>query len=234
MDSTLLTEETTFVADYMIELAAISISGIALFMSGFVLWKQHLKPFKLWCRFQSSLFDGGVYLGPRFAIVLPIRTANEGAMPGTVSSWAVMLRKQSDQSRVFVFHGAAQVDLPSLIEALDKGKIQPRGFLQGGNPILRLGSGEQRDIAIAFAPPESGGYTKAQSQGFLDMSQLTIGTYDMELWCFVNKWARYHKAGLDINEYKMNELINDQWFINNHVPTFDFMRPDLDPNPRGK
>ena len=51
----------------------------AFAFSGFLLWKQHLRPFKLWCRFQSAIFDGSDYGGMGFNIVLPITVSNEGA-----------------------------------------------------------------------------------------------------------------------------------------------------------
>lgn len=218
----------------MLSLAAISISGIALAISMFILCKQHLKPFRLWCRFQSSVFDGLDYKGQGFHIVLPITVANGGARPGVITNWAVYLRKMDNPKEVFVFHGAGSVDVATLIDALRKGDASSAKILQGGNPVMRLGGGEQRDIGIVFVAPEVGRYTKTESQGFRPTAQLSKGKYDLELWCFVRKWARYHKVGLELNDSKVRTLQQSRGFINNNVPEFDLLKPDLYPNPRGK
>lgn len=218
----------------MLDLASISIAGIAFAISLFLLWKQHLKPFRLWCRFQSSVFDGLDYKGQRFHIVLPITVANEGARPGVITNWAVFLRKMSNSKEVFVFHGAGSVDVAILIDALRKGDAGSAKILQGGNPVMRLSGSEQRDIGIVFVAPEVGKYTKTESQGFLPTEQLSTGKYDLELWCFVKKWARYHKVGIELNESKVATLKQSRGFINNSVPEFDLLKPELGPNPRGK
>ena len=218
----------------MLNLAAILISVIALGISGFLLWKQHLKSFKLWCRFQSSVFDGLDYKGEGFHIVLPITVANEGARPGVITNWAVFLRKMGNPKQLFVFHGAGSVDIAILIDALRKGDASSAKILQEGNPVMRLGGGEQRDIGIVFVAPEVGGYTMTESQGFLPTAQLSIGKYDLELWCFVKKWARYHKVGIELNNSKVATLQRSLGFINNSVPEFDLLKPNLNPDPRGK
>ncbi len=218
----------------MSNLAAILISITSLLISAYLFWKQHLKPFRLWCRFQSSIFDS---LGTRdnwFHIVLPITLVNEGARPGVITSWAVFLRKMDKPKEVFVFHGAGSVNVPTLIDALGKGNITSAKILQEGNPVMRLGGGERRDIGIVFVAPEAGGYIKTESQGFSPTVQLTAGKYNLELWCFVKKWARYHKTGLDLNNDKMITLNKTGGFINNSVPEFDLLKPNLEPNPRGK
>ncbi len=218
----------------MLNLAAILISVIALGISGFLLWKQHLKSFRLWCRFQSSVFDGLDYKGEGFHIVLPITVANEGARPGVITNWAVFLRKMGNPKQVFVFHGAGSVDVAILIDALRKGDASSAKILQGGNPVMRLGGGEQRDIGIVFVAPEVGRYTMTESQGFLPTAQLSTGKYDLELWCFVKKWARYHKVGIELNNSKVATLQRSLGFINNSVPEFDLLKPNLNPDPRGK
>ena len=217
----------------MLNLATISISGIAFAISLFLLWKQHLKPFRLWCHFQSSVFDGLDYKGQGFHIVLPITVTNEGARPGVITNWAVFLRKMGNSKEVFVFHGAGSVDVAILIDALRKGDAGSAKILQGGNPVMRLSGGEQRDIGIVFVAPEVGKYTKTESQGFLPTERLSTGKYDLELWCFVKKWARYHKVGIELNESKVATLRQSRGFINNSVPEFDLLKPNLDPNPRG-
>jgi len=218
----------------VLNLAAILISVIALGISGFLLWKQHLKSFRLWCRFQSSVFDGLDYKGEGFHIVLPITVANEGARPGVITNWAVFLRKMGNPKQVFVFHGAGSVDVAILIDALRKGDASSAKILQGGNPVMRLGGGEQRDIGIVFVAPEVGRYTMTESQGFLPTAQLSTGKYDLELWCFVKKWARYHKVGIELNNSKVATLQRSLGFINNSVPEFDLLKPNLNPDPRGK
>lgn len=218
----------------MLNLAAILISFIALGISGFLLWKQHLKSFRLWCRFQSSVFDGLDYKGEGFHIVLPITVANEGARPGVITNWAVFLRKMGNPKQVFVFHGAGSVDVAILIDALRKGDASSAKILQGGNPVMRLGGGEQRDIGIVFVAPEVGRYTMTESQGFLPTAQLSTGKYDLELWCFVKRWARYHKVGIELNNSKVATLQRSLGFINNSVPEFDLLKPNLNPDPRGK
>jgi len=217
----------------VLDKAAISISGIALVISLFLLWKQHLKPFRLWCHFQSSVFDGLDYKGKGFHIVLPITVANEGARPGVITNWAVFLRKMGNPKEVFVFHGAGSVDVARLIDALRKDDAGSVKILQGGIPVIRLDGGEQRDIGIVFVAPEVGKYTKTESQGFLPTERLSTGKYDLELWCFVNKWARYHKVGIELNDSKVTTLRQSLGFINNSVPEFDLLKPNLDPNPRG-
>jgi len=218
----------------VLDTAAIIISIIALAISAFLLWKQHLRSFRLWCRFQSSVFDGLDYKGQGFHIVLPITAANEGARPGVITSWAVFLRRMGDLKEVFVFHGAGSVDVAILIDALRKGDAGSAKILQGGNPVMRLGGGEQRDIGIVFVAPEVSRYTKTESQGFLATTQLSTGRYDLELWCFVKKWARYHKVGIELNDEKVTTLKQSQGFINNSVPEFDSLKPNLDPGPRDK
>jgi len=218
----------------VLNLAAISISGIALAISEVLLWKQHLKSFRLWCRFQSSVFDGLDYKGQGFHIILPITVANKGARPGVITNWAVYLRKRDNSKEVFVYHGAGSVDVATLIDALRKGDVGSAKILQGGIPVTRLGGGEQRDMGILFVAPEVGRYTKTESQGFRPTAQLSTGKYDLELWCFVRKWARYHKVGLELTSEKVDKLKQSLYFVNNHVPEFDLLKPDLDPNPRGK
>lgn len=218
----------------MLNIAAISISGIALLISGVLFWRQHLRPFRLWCRFQSSVFDGLDYERRRLRIILPITVANEGARPGVITNWAVYLRKMDNPKEVFVFHGAGSVDIAILIDALRKGDASSAKILQGGNPVTRLDGGEQRDIGILFIAHEVGGYTKTESQGFRPTAQLGHGKYGLELWCFVNKWARYHKVGLELSCEKMEKLKQGLYFVNNHVPEFDLLEPDLPPTPRRK
>jgi len=193
-----------------------------------------LKPFRLWCRFQSSVFDGLDYKGQGFHIILPITVANKGARPGVITNWAVYLRKMDNPKEVFVFHGAGSVDVATLIDTLRKGDVGSAKILQGGIPVMRLGGGEQCDMGILFVAPEVGRYTKTESQGFHPTAQLSTGKYDLELWCFVRKWARYHKVGIELNDSKVATLKQSLGFINNSVPEFDLLKPNLDPNPRGK
>ena len=213
---------------------AILFSFVALLISGFLLWKQHLKPFRLWCRFQSSVFEGLDYKGQGFNIVLPISVANEGAKAGVITNWAVFLRKMDSPNEVFVFHGVGSVDITNLLDALRREDTNSIKILQGGNPVVRLDGSEQRDSGIAFIAPEMGGYTKTESQGFLPTTQLNIGKYDLELWCFVKKWARYHKVGIELNDAKITTLKQSKGFINNSVPEFDLLKPDLDPDTKRK
>jgi len=156
--------------------------------------------------------------------------ANEGARPGVITNWAVFLRKMGNPKQLFVFHGAGSVDIAILIDALRKGDASSAKILQEGNPVMRLGGGEQRDIGIVFVAPEVGGYTMTESQGFLPTAQLSIGKYDLELWCFVKKWARYHKVGIELNNSKVATLQRSLGFINNSVPEFDLLKPNLNPD----
>lgn len=208
-------------------------SLVAFALSGFLFWKQHLKPFQLWCSFQSAIFDGSDYSGLGFHIVLPITVANEGAQAGLVSHWAIYLKDMEEPSKVFAFHGAGLVDVRELLHALGTGDFKSAKILDSGQPALRLAGFEQRDVGIVFIPPEVGGTASFLTRGFVATEQLGLGKYDFELWGHVNNWARYQKVGFELDAARVKSLQENKGFINNFAPAFDHLKPDLHPDPIG-
>ena len=97
---------------------------------------------------------------------------------------------------------------------------------------MRLAGLEQRDVGIVLVPPGVGGNTSFLSRGFVATEQLTLGKYHVELWGYVNDWARYHKVGWELDEARVQSLQESMGFINNFVPAFERLKPDSHPDPK--
>ena len=217
------------------------LTGIAVFMSGFALsislyalWKQHLKAFQLACSFQSAVFDGSEIDGFGFNVALSVTLTNEGAKSDYISSWALLFRNMDEPRDCIEFHGVGIADVGELIHALKTRNLDESKVVLSGMPSIRLGSGEQRELGLAFIAAEPGSYISSEKRGFANPGKLTVGRYDLELWCFVKKWARYHKVGFETDERRLKTLMDGYYFVNNFVPAFDSLKPDLDPKPRGQ